>query len=257
MSQPAALANEPASRLKRTGRKSTRFAATPACCLTAARRAFRSPPRSPRRPKPSSNASSTRRSTRLSESQRAFVSKNVALVAVGGTGRGELCPYSDVDLLFLIRPVAKQAAGDCISQAVRDYWDAGLRLGHAVRGISDTLSLARQEIDVATALVEARLVWGDPGLFDQLFAEFQRKIIRARAAAFIDDCVESRERERAEFGSAVKQLEPDVKRSPGGLRDLHLMRWVGFARFAVAGVDSLRLLGALSRDEARCAVDRI
>jgi [protein-PII] uridylyltransferase len=188
---------------------------------------------------------------RLTESQRAFVAKNIALIAVGGTGRGELCPYSDVDLLFLIRPVAKQAAGDCASQVVRDCWDAGLRLGHAVRGIADTLSLAKQEIDVATALIEARLLWGDPGLFDQLVAEFQRKIIRSRVAAFIDDCVESREHERAEFGSAVKQLEPDVKRSPGGLRDLHLMRWVGFARFGAANVDSLRLQGALGRDEAR------
>jgi [protein-PII] uridylyltransferase len=188
---------------------------------------------------------------RLPEERRALVAKNMALVAVGGTGRGELCPYSDVDLLFLIRPAAKEIAGDCISQAVRDYWDAGLRLGHAVRGIAETLSLARQEIDVATALVEVRLLWGDPGLFEQLVAEFQRKIIRSRVAAFIDDCVASREKERAEFGSAVKQLEPDVKRSPGGLRDLHLLRWVGFARFGTASVDSLRLQGALSRDEAR------
>ena len=153
----------------------------------------------------------------LPEERRLLVVKNVALIAVGGTGRGELCPYSDVDLLFLIRPKAKAAVSDCISQAVRDYWDAGLRLGHAVRGVSETLSLARQEIDVATALVEARLLWGDRGLFEQLLAEFQRKIVRSRVAAFIDDCVSSREKERAEFGSAVKQLEPDVKRSPGGL----------------------------------------
>lgn len=190
----------------------------------------------------------------LSEQERAFVSKNIALVAVGGTGRGELCPYSDVDLLFLIRPVAKQAAGDCSSQVVRDCWDAGLRLGHAVRGVADTLSLARQEIDVATALVEARLLWGDLALFEQLVGEFQRKVIRSRVAAFVNDCIESRERERAEYGSAVKQLEPDVKRSPGGLRDLHLMRWVGFARFGASSVDSLRLHGALSRDEARTLI---
>jgi [protein-PII] uridylyltransferase len=188
---------------------------------------------------------------RLPEDRRTFVAKNVAVIAVGGTGRGELCPYSDVDLLFIVRPVAMQVAGDCVSQAVRDYWDAGLRLGHAVRGVADTLNLARQEIDVATALVEARLLWGDRGLFDQLLTEFKRKIIRSRVAAFIDDCVAAREKERTEFGSAVKQLEPDVKRSPGGLRDLHLLRWVGFARFATADIESLRLKGALSRDEAR------
>jgi [protein-PII] uridylyltransferase len=145
---------------------------------------------------------------RLPEASRSFVSKNVSLIAVGGTGRGELCPYSDVDLLFLIRPAAKQAASDCISQAVRDYWDAGLRLGHAVRDVADTLSLARQEIDVATALVESRLLWGDRGLFDQLFTEFQRKIVRSRVAAFIDDCVESREKERATFRDPERRFSP-------------------------------------------------
>lgn len=251
MSQPAPLANEPASRLKESRaeveaiRSHARLlfdgGATGiqvAAAISEATEAF------------------VKRVfgdavNRLSHDRRMLVASNVALVAVGGTGRGELCPYSDIDLLFLIRPAVKQAAADCISQAVRDYWDAGLRLGHAVRTGAETLSLARQEIDVATALVEARLWWGDRGLFDQFFAEFQRKIIRARMAAFIDDCVDSREQERAEFGSAVKQLEPDVKRSPGGLRDLHLLRWVGFARFGTASVDSLRLQGALSRDEAR------
>ena len=187
----------------------------------------------------------------LPPGQQAIVARNVAVVAIGGTGRGELCPFSDVDLLFLVTRTARSLASECISQAVRDYWDAGLRLGHAVRTLGDTLNIARQEIDVATALVEARLIWGDAALCDRLVAEFQKKIVRSRMTAFVDDCVASREKERAEFGSAVKQLEPDVKRSPGGLRDVHLMRWVGFARFGAAGIDSLRLKGALGREEAR------
>src|SRR5579862_4746117 len=68
---------------------------------------------------------------RLPHEQRALVAKNIAIVAVGGTGRGELCPYSDVDLLFLLRPGAKHLLSECIAEVVRDYWDAGLRLGHA------------------------------------------------------------------------------------------------------------------------------
>lgn len=188
---------------------------------------------------------------RLPDEQRALVAKNIAIVAVGGTGRGELCPYSDVDLLFLLRPGAKHLLSECIAEVVRDYWDAGLRLGHAVRGVADTIAMARQEIEVATALIEARLLWGDRRIFERLNAEFHKKIIRSRLRAFIDDCTTARAKERSEFGSAVKQLEPDVKRSPGGLRDLHLLRWVGFARFGTADVESLRLLGGLSRDEAR------
>src|SRR5579863_2045490 len=120
---------------------------------------------------------------RLAPDRTSFVAKNVAVVAIGGTGRGELCPYSDVDLLFLVQPSARPLVDDCISQAVRDYWDAGLRLGHAVRGISDTLRLAREQIDVATALVEARLLFGSPGLAEQLTVEFQKKIVRPRLAA--------------------------------------------------------------------------
>ncbi|HEV8004275.1 MAG TPA: [protein-PII] uridylyltransferase [Planctomycetaceae bacterium] len=187
----------------------------------------------------------------LPAEQRAIVAKEVAVIAVGGTGRGELCPFSDIDLLFLIGRPARSLARDCISQAVRDYWDAGLKLGHAVRGISETLAIARQEIDVATALVEARLIWGDAGLCDRLIADFQKKIVRSRLTAFFDDCVAAREKERTEHGSAVKQLEPDIKRSPGGLRDAHLIRWVGYARFGTANIDSLRLQGALGREEAR------
>lgn len=179
------------------------------------------------------------------------IERNVAMVAVGGTGRGELCPYSDVDLLFLVRPSERQAVGDCLSEVVRQYWDAGLRLGQAVRTVADTVALARQEIDVSTALVEARLLWGSRSLHEHLMVLFQKKLIRSRTSAFIDECVAARAKERSEFGSAVKQLEPDVKRSPGGLRDLHLMRWVGFARYGASDVESLRLLGALSREEAR------
>ncbi len=187
----------------------------------------------------------------LPEDRRELVAKNVAVIAVGGTGRGELCPYSDIDLLFLVDRTARSLAADVVSQAVRDYWDAGLKLGHAVRGISDTLAIARQEIDVATSLVDTRLVWGATSLQERLAADFQKRVVRGRVAAFFDACLAAREKERAEYGSAVKQLEPDIKRSPGGLRDVHLLRWVGFARFGAASIDSLRLKGALSREEAR------
>jgi [protein-PII] uridylyltransferase len=81
----------------------------------------------------------------LPADRRSDIAKNVAVVAVGGTGRGELCPFSDIDLLFLVNRPARSIGSDCVSQAVRDYWDAGLKLGHAVRGIPDTLpSLANK-----------------------------------------------------------------------------------------------------------------
>lgn len=200
-------------------------------------------------------------------SQEAALQSNAAVIALGGLGRGELAPYSDTDLLFLDGRGATGFAGATASagaafsafaaQVVRDCWDAGLRLGHSVRTFGETLSLARQDAHVATSLVQSRLLWGDEALFRKFRHTFERKVVRGRAPwggwsrAFVEACVAAREAERREHGSAVSQLQPNVKRSLGGLRDVHLLRWIGFAHYGTADIDALRLLGALKKDDAR------
>jgi [protein-PII] uridylyltransferase len=123
-----------------------------------------------------------------------------------------------------------------------------------VRTPADALAAARADPQFATALVEARLLWGDERIFNAFKSKFHRQIARNRYSDFYRDVVAARQAERAQFGETERQLEPDVKRSPGGLRDVHLIRWIGFARYGTTDIDLLRLEGALTRDDAQAVV---
>ena len=96
----------------------------------------------------------------LDHKERPLVKQHTAIVAIGGSGRGELAPFSDVDLLFLYDGAAKHAFTKCAGPVVRDCWDAGIKLGHSVRTLRETVGIARVESQVATSLVESRLLWG-------------------------------------------------------------------------------------------------
>jgi [protein-PII] uridylyltransferase len=190
----------------------------------------------------------------LPEGDQELFRQQAAIVAVGGTGRGELAPYSDVDLLFLKGSRCGAVLDECIAQCVRDCWDAGLKLGHSVRTPADALATARLDPQFATALVEARLLWGDERPFNTFKSRFQRQIARRRYPDFYRDVVAARRTERIQFGETDRQLEPDVKHSQGGLRDIHLIRWIGFARYGTPDIDLLRLEGALTREDAQALV---
>lgn len=183
-----------------------------------------------------------------------ILQSHAALVAVGGSGRGELAPYSDADVLFLHEPPASKLFVALVPQFVRDYWDSGIKLGHSLRTIGESIAMAKQDPEAATALVEARLLWGSSELFDKLQRSFSRQILRKRQDAFVQRCIEARQKERGQHGSTVQQLEPDVKCSYGGLRDVHLIRWLGAANYGTSDIDSLRLRGALSREDARALI---
>jgi [protein-PII] uridylyltransferase len=177
---------------------------------------------------------------------RDVVAAQAALVAVGGTGRGELCPFSDVDLMLLCDPNACAQVREFGSALFQALWDSGLKLGHCTRTPRECLALARQDPAVATALVESRRLWGDEALYSRFERQFHRHV-RRRRSAFILDCLSA----RLEAGPQAQELEPDVKNSIGGLRDLHLLRWLGFALKGVRDLDSLKLHGLLEKDEAR------
>ena len=169
------------------------------------------------------------------------VPNRCAVVAVGGTGRSELWPYSDIDLLFLSEKKDDEFA-EMAAAVVRDCWDFGMKLGHTVQTGSEARSLARDEIQFVTSLVSARTLVGDDGFVRTFKDRLLRDVIRRRQTEFIRACVASRQEERDQAGQAVKQLEPDVKRAPGGLRDVHLMQWIAFA---VAGAIDLESMSEL------------
>ncbi len=187
----------------------------------------------------------------LPEAQKKLISQHSTIMVIGGSGRGLMAPYSDVDLLFLYRSQITNEFSEFVGNIVRNFWDTGLKLGHSVRTIADSVKMARTEPEFATAMIEARSIWGDEHLAEQLIRSFYRHVILFRRRIFFEQCVTARREERQQHGGAVMQLEPDIKRSPGGLRDIHLLRWAGYARYGTANLDMLRLDSRINSRDVR------
>jgi len=188
---------------------------------------------------------------RLPPDEQQLVHEKSAVLAVGGTGRNEPAPYSDLDLMFLSAGDAEYAFTNCVSQLVRDCWDAGFQLGHSLFTPRAVIALAKQEPQIATSLINARLVCGSHALFEKFQRKVWRSLIMGRDKRFVDAVIRERDRERNDHGATVLQLEPDVKRSLGGLRDVQLIRWVGFVHYHANEIDTIRLKGGLNRQDTR------
>lgn len=184
----------------------------------------------------------------LKEDGPAGLNAQVALVPHGGYGRRDVAPYSDVDLMLLHSPEASNRVVPLAERMIRDLFDAGMTLGQSVRTPAQACQLARKDGTIFTSLVESRLLAGSATLFER-FTERFRQQARRHSRSLIGAITEARGQERAQFGETVYLLEPNVKRSRGGLRDIQLLRWVGFARHSTAEPDGLKLCGALSRDD--------
>lgn len=150
----------------------------------------------------------------------------LALVALGGYGRGELSPKSDVDLVFLYR--GRKRPDDLTKRVLYALWDAGFEVGHATRTVKDSLKLAGENHEAHTSFLSARFVAGDRALFDEFVASVET-FTRKRAAAFARDVAEASVARHRAAGTVPFRLEPNIKDGAGGLRDLHVALWL--ARF--------------------------
>jgi [protein-PII] uridylyltransferase len=148
---------------------------------------------------------------------------STCLVAVGGYGRGELFPASDVDVLLLIPQQPDAALKSSLEIWVQNCWDAGLEIGHSIRTPEECAQEASHDITIETALLEARLVWGSQNLFDHFRNLFQS---RFNAARFIESKLLEQRNRHHRFEDSAYNLEPNLKDSPGGLRDLHMIGWL-------------------------------
>lgn len=169
--------------------------------------------------------------TALLQTHRVPDTAEFAVICVGGNGRRRPAPYSDVDLLLVVSARSSSSLAPVFSAFVRDCWDSGLQLGHSIRPPEDVVRFAKDDVQFATSLVDMRLLLGNRQMFQKLSDQVRKKVFQDGSAQFVQDCVRSRREEWTARGDSVNQLEPDVKRSPGGLRDLHLIRWVTFAQF--------------------------
>jgi [protein-PII] uridylyltransferase len=181
---------------------------------------------------------------------RKSLHQECAMVVVGGSGRGEVAPFSDVDVLFVFRPRITDLIDRFSKAVVPEFWDAGIQLGQRVYTVREAVAKAKEDPHLASSLVHVRCLWGDESLAEQLSGRFFRRVVRGRRQ-FIESCIAGREEERMQHGATVQQLEPDVKKSLGGLRDVHLLQWVAFAHYETTEIETLRKKTLLSHEDAR------
>jgi [protein-PII] uridylyltransferase len=162
----------------------------------------------------------------------------IALVAVGGYGRRELHPDSDIDLLILLDPGAHNARRENIEKLLAFLWDIGLEVGHSVRTVQECVDEARQDISVATNLMEARLLAGDGALFEAMVSLTGPEHIWPTRAFFEAKWREQLARHR-KYHDTAYNLEPNVKEGPGGLRDIQTIAWVAKRHFRIATMADL------------------
>jgi [protein-PII] uridylyltransferase len=177
--------------------------------------------------------------------------EKMAIVAVGGYGRGEMAPYSDVDLLFLLPYKQTPHTEQVIEFLLYMLWDLGLKVGQATRSVAECLRYAKADLTIRTALIEARYVWGEQALYTELKQRFESELQRGTAAQFVEAKLAERDARHIRVGDSRYQLEPNVKEGKGGLRDLHTLFWIAKYIYRIDDVAKLVELGVLSAEESQ------
>ncbi len=171
-----------------------------------------------------------------------------ALIAVGGYGRGELFPYSDVDILLLLPQAADKALEARLEAFIGRCWDMGLDIGSSVRTVDECISEAEQDVTVRTSLLEARLLTGDEGLYRTFETHYQGHL---DAADFYQSKMLEMRQRHAKYQDTPYSLEPNCKESPGGLRDLQVILWMTRAAGFGSSWNELLANQLLTRREAK------
>lgn len=184
----------------------------------------------------------------LREAHGRFAQQDVmpAIVAVGGYGRGELNPYSDIDILFLCKNEEERGR---TPELLYQLWDAGLDIGYSVRTTSECLELAKQDIKIRTSLFESRLVAGDPGFFRSFLSIMESEVFFWNPSAFIQGKISERNDVRRKFGGSIYLREPNIKEGTGGLRDIHTAFWIAFVRLKISSLRDVVQKGIVSEEQ--------
>lgn len=171
-----------------------------------------------------------------------------ALLAVGGYGRGELYPQSDVDVLILMDDDLSAAQQGCFAPLIGLFWDVGLPVGHSVRTRSECLAESARDVTIQTNLLEARLLAGDANLFQRFMDDYQRAM---NPLAFLQAKLLEQKNRHGRAAGRFLLLEPNIKENPGGLRDLHMVGWVCRAAGLPADLPGLAREGLIDASEAK------
>ena len=183
--------------------------------------------------------------------QNPSTAERIAVVATGGYGRGELAPGSDIDLLFL-RPFKQTAWGESVIEFILYMlWDLGLKVGHATRSLAESVRLAKLDVTIRTAVLEARYLWGDRGLYEELRAKFWKEVATGNGRDFVEAKLAERSARHARQGESRYLVEPNIKEGKGGLRDLQTLYWIGKYLYHVDDAANLVEHGVFTREEYR------
>src|SRR4051812_48056297 len=180
--------------------------------------------------------------------------ERLALMAVGGYGRGTLAPFSDIDLLF-VRPYKQTAhAESVIEYMLYALWDLGFKVGHASRTIEECIKLPREDFTIRTSILEARRLAGDEKLAEDLVRKFQTDVVKGSGAEFVAAKLKERDERHARAGASRYMVEPNIKEGKGGLRDLNTLFWIAQYLHPGQSIEKVMHLEMFQRREVRAFI---
>lgn len=180
-----------------------------------------------------------------------------ALVAIGGYGRGELNPFSDIDIMFLHEGEmvaggkARPQLGALTDGLLYTLWDIGLKVGHSVRSVDDCVKVANSDMQSKTALIEARFVTGEKSLFERMQSVVVTKCVRGFEQAYLQARIQDQAARRAKFGNSPFMQEPNIKNGCGGLRDYQNLLWMAFFKYRTRSLEELEEKKLITESERK------
>ena len=165
--------------------------------------------------------------THLYPSANRSQAERLTVIAVGGYGRAEMSPHSDVDVAFLVGGKKTAWCEQVVEAMLYLLWDLGLKVGHSTRTLDEAMRLSKNDLTIRTALLEGRYVWGDQELFEEGSRRFTAEVVQGNQRNFVTEKLAERNARHKRMGDSRYVVEPNVKDGKGGLRDLHTLYWIG------------------------------
>jgi [protein-PII] uridylyltransferase len=177
--------------------------------------------------------------------------ERLAIMAVGGYGRAEMCPHSDVDIAFITPGKQTAWCEQVIEAMLYLLWDLALKVGHSSRSVDETVRMGKADLTIRTAMLEGRYLWGDQQLYEETQRRFFADVVAGTERQFVNEKLAERNERHKRLGDSRYVVEPNVKEGKGGLRDLQTLFWIGKYIHKVKSAAELVEVGLFTAAEYR------